>query len=80
LFCIENYLESEDMELVESYITDARGERKAVILDYKIFRRFEELLLDLGLAKAMEEVQKDEEIDMQEAIQISGFQKNDSQI
>jgi len=52
------------MQLVESYITNVEGERKAVILDYKIFKRFEDLILDLGLAKAMEEVKDDEEFDL----------------
>ena len=61
------------MELVESYITDDRGKIKSVILNYQKYKKFEEMLLDVGLAKAMEEVKDDEEVDLQEAKKISGF-------
>ena len=60
------------MELVESYITDSSGKIKSVILNYKTYQRFKELLLDYGLAKAMEEVKNDDEVDLNEAMKISG--------
>ena len=63
------------MELVESYITDDRGKIKSVILNYQKYNKFEEMLLDTALAKAMEEARDDEEVDLQEAKNISGFQK-----
>ena len=63
------------MELVESYITDNRGKIKSVILNYKTYKKFEEMLLDAGLAKAMAEVKDDEEVNLHEAKTISGFQK-----
>jgi hypothetical protein len=61
------------MELVESYITDEKGKIKSVILNYQTYKKFEELLLDAGLAKAMEEVKYDDELDLQEAKKIAGF-------
>jgi hypothetical protein len=61
------------MELVESYITDERGKIKSVILDYQTYKKFEELLLDAGLAKAMEKAKNDDELDLQEAKKNVGF-------
>ena len=61
------------MELIESYITDEKGNIKSVILDYKMFKKLEEFILDLGLANAMNQIADDEEIDIQEAMKITGF-------
>ena len=61
------------MDLAESYIVDAAGNIKSVILDYYRFKKFENLILDLGLAKAMEEVENEEEYDLDEAKKIAGF-------
>jgi len=47
---------------VKSYITDESGTIKNVA-----FRKIEDLLLDQGLAKAMDEVQDDVEYDIEEA-------------
>lgn len=55
------------MELVKDYIVDEKGKVKKVVLDYEMFRKLEELMLDLGLAKAMEEVSDDEELSLEEA-------------
>jgi len=44
------------MNIAKSYITDESGKIKSVILDYQIYQKIEELLLDDGLLKAMEEV------------------------
>ena len=55
------------MNIVQSYITDEKGDIKGVILDYKVFKKIEEALLDYGLLKAMEEVEEDEEIDLETA-------------
>ena len=38
------------------------------ILNFQKYKRTEELLLDIGLAKSMEEIMDEEEIDLKEAI------------
>ena len=68
-----------NVKLVKSYITDAKGNIESVILDYKTFRKIEEILLDLGLAKAMKEVEDEEEIDLQKAIKLTGY-KSESKL
>lgn len=55
------------MELVKDYIVDETGKVKSVVLDYDMFQKLEELMLDLGLAKAMEEVIDDEELSLEDA-------------
>jgi len=65
--------------MVKSYITDTNGQIKSVILNYEDFKKLEELILDLGLAKAMEEIKDEEEISLEEAKKIIGF-KNGSSI
>lgn len=51
------------MNIMKSYITDESGNIKSVILDYQVYKKIEELLLDEGLLKAMKDVQNDEEIE-----------------
>lgn len=63
------------MKLAESYITDNTGKIKGVILDYETFKRFEDLILDLGLAKAMEEVKDDEELTIEDALEMMDFKE-----
>ncbi len=55
------------MEIIKSFIVDDDGEVQSVILDYKSYKKIEELLLDYGLLRAMEEVAEDEEVDLEEA-------------
>jgi len=55
------------MDIAKSYIVDKDGKPEAVIVDYSTFKKFEELLLDAWLGKAMEEVADEEEIDLKEA-------------
>ncbi|MDK2789666.1 MAG: hypothetical protein PWP15_173 [Methanothermococcus sp.] len=55
------------MNIVQSYLTDEKGNIKGVILDYKIFKKIEELLLDYELLKAMEEIEDEEEINLETA-------------
>ena len=55
------------MEIKKSYITDESGTIKNVVIDLNAFRKIEDLLLDQGLAKAMDEVQDDVEYDVEEA-------------
>ncbi len=62
------------MEIHKSYIVDESGDIKKVILDYESFKKIEELLLDMGLAKAMEEALDDEEVDLEQAKILMNFQ------
>ncbi len=55
------------MNIAQSYITDEKGNIKGVILDYKTFKKIEELLLDYGLLKAMKEVEDEDEVDLETA-------------
>ena len=64
------------MEIEKSYITDESGTIKNVVIDLKTFRKIEDLLLDQGLAKAMDEVQDDVEYDIEEAKMLLKQQKN----
>jgi hypothetical protein len=50
------------MNIAKSYITDESGKIKSVILDYQIYQKIEELLLDDGFLKAMEEFQDEETV------------------
>lgn len=50
----------------KQYIVDEHGKIQSVILDYESFRKMEELLLDAGLAKAMEEAEGEEELTWEE--------------
>ena len=43
------------MGLAKSFIVDEQGNIESVVLDYDNFKRIESIMLDLGLAKAMEE-------------------------
>jgi hypothetical protein len=54
------------MNIIKSYITDEKGNIKGVIIDYETFKKIEEILLDYGLGKAMEEVENEEEISFEE--------------
>ena len=54
------------MNIAKSYITDESGNIKSVILDYQIYQKIEELLLDDGLLKAMEEVQDEETVEYED--------------
>ncbi|MCL5268191.1 MAG: antitoxin [Bacteroidetes bacterium] len=55
------------MDIAKSYIVDKDGKPEAVVIDYSTFKKVENLLLDAGLGKAMEEVADDEELDIEEA-------------
>ena len=55
------------MEINKSFIVDDSGKIQSVVLDYESYQKMEALLLDFGLAKAMEEVEDDEEFNLEEA-------------
>ncbi|MCH7858781.1 MAG: antitoxin [Candidatus Marinimicrobia bacterium] len=54
------------MQIKKSFIVNDEGEIQSVVLDYKYYQRIEESLLDYGLSKAMEEVEDDDELDLDE--------------
>lgn len=56
------------------FVMDRQGNIKSVILDYQTFQTLEEVLLDYGLGKAMEEAENDEEVNLEEAKRLAGFQ------
>ena len=49
------------------YITDAKNEKQAVILDLETFNRMESIIEDNGLAKFMEEAEDDPVLSVHEA-------------
>lgn len=55
------------MEFSRHYIVDESANVTKVVLDYDIFKKIEELLLDIGLGRAMEEVEDDEELTLDDA-------------
>lgn len=55
------------MDIAKSFITDASGSIKSVIIDYAVFKKIEQILLDEGLARAMTEIQDEEEVDLETA-------------
>ncbi len=57
------------MSDTKQFIVDESGAIKSVVLDYDIYRKMEELILDAGLQKAMDEVENEEEISLEEAKQ-----------
>ena len=58
------------MDIAKSYITDEKGLVKSVVIDFDVFKRIEEALLDQGLAEAMEEVKEESEMSTEEMKQI----------
>lgn len=57
------------------YVMDQQGNIKGVMLDYLVYQQLEELLLDYGLIKAMEEIIDDEEIDLETAKRLANYEK-----
>ena len=49
------------------YITDAKNQKQAVIVDLETFNRRESIIEDNGLAKFMEEAEEDETLTVHEA-------------
>ena len=53
------------MKITKSYITDEDGSIKSVVIDFETFKRLENILQDEGLAKAMDEVESDDEFSLE---------------
>jgi hypothetical protein len=49
------------------YITDAKNQKQAVIVDLETFNRMESIIEDSGLAKFMEEAEGDDTLSVHEA-------------
>jgi hypothetical protein len=49
------------------YITDDRNQKQAVIVDLETFNRMESIIEDNGLAKFMEEAERDDTLSVHEA-------------
>jgi len=49
------------------YITDAKNQKQAVIVDLETFDRMEAIIEDYGLAKFMEEAEDDEILSVHDA-------------
>jgi PHD/YefM family antitoxin component YafN of YafNO toxin-antitoxin module len=49
------------------YITDAKNQKQAVIVDLETFNRMESIIEDNGLAKFMDEAEEDETLSVHEA-------------
>ncbi len=55
------------MDIPKSYITDEKGSIKAVMIDFKTFKKIEGIIVDQGLAKAMMKIEDEGEIGLEEA-------------
>lgn len=55
------------MEIAKSYITAEDGSIQSVVIDFETYRKIEEVFVDQALAKAMDEVEDDETISLEEA-------------
>ena len=65
------------MELTKSFVVDDAGNVKSVILDYEQFKKVEEILLDYGITKAMDDTVNDIEISSEDAVKVfTNFEKN----
>jgi deoxyhypusine synthase len=58
------------MIISESFITDTDGRIKDVIIPYETFKKIESILLDAGIAKAIEEISEEEDVSLDEAQRI----------
>jgi hypothetical protein len=61
------------MDLVKSFITDSSGKVKDVIISYEDYKKIEEIILDTGLGKSMEDIIHEEEFDLETAKNLAGF-------
>jgi hypothetical protein len=60
------------------YITDAKNQKQAVIVDLETFNRMESIIEDNGLAKFMEEAEVDKTLSVREAKKFSAsYKKNE---
>ncbi|MBU2444050.1 MAG: antitoxin [Bacteroidetes bacterium] len=56
------------MTIEKKIVVDENGRPTSVMIDYELFQKLEVILLDIGLAKAMEEADNDEELDLESAL------------
>ena len=53
------------MKIAKSYITYEDASIKSLVMDFETFKRLENILLDGGLAKAMDEVESEDEFSLE---------------
>lgn len=63
----ENTAMTDMTAIPRKYITDARNQKQAVIIDIETFNRMESIIEDHGLGKLMEDVEDDEVLSVHEA-------------
>lgn len=61
------------MIIEKKIIVDENGRPTSVMIDYELFKKLEAIILDMGLAKAMEEVEDEEELDLESALKETKF-------
>ncbi len=61
------------MKLIKSYVTNEQGEIQDVIISYKKYKQIEEIILNIGMGKAMEEYIEDEEISLEDAKKLTNY-------
>jgi hypothetical protein len=55
----------------KQFVVDEAGAIQSVIIDYATFHKMEEAILDAGLQKAMEEIEDEKEISLEEAMRLA---------
>ncbi len=53
--------------IVESYLTDEKEQIKNIVISLSDFKKIEELILNYGLGKAMNEIENEEGYDLETA-------------
>lgn len=61
------------MTIEKKIIVDENGRPTSVMIDYELFKKLEAIILDMGLAKAMEEVEDEEELDLESTLKETKF-------
>ena len=63
----KHWIDATMTAIPRKYITDAKNQKQAVIVDLETFNRMESIIEDNGLAKFMEEAEEDETLSVREA-------------
>jgi hypothetical protein len=63
----KHWIDTAMTAIPRKYITDAKNQKQAVIVDLETFSRMESIIEDNGLAKFMEEAEEDETLSVREA-------------
>ena len=63
----KHWIDTAMTAIPRKYITDAKNQKQAVIVDLETFKRMESIIEDNGLAKFMDEAEEDETLSVREA-------------